>query len=206
MANKLVARLALMYGKPETENLPAWFAEMDRLVQTYSDKELDKAADLVMRSHRGNRFPSVSEMLAACEDARENMRPPFKPSPSKWPDWEPEAIERADDLIRCGLGKRAASEGWIFALHRFCCKHGRLPMDREIGSCIAEARGFDEAYRKNAESNNRTLRELNKLGDSIIRMRGYLGRIVDGEVRDIRELREYLRDPQEYRPPVKGAA
>lgn len=71
MANKLVARLCLMFGPPDVDNTAAWFTEMDRLVRNYSDAELDKAADIVLRSHRGKSFPSVSEMLTACSDARD---------------------------------------------------------------------------------------------------------------------------------------
>lgn len=75
MSNKLVARLCLMYGPPETADPPAWFSEMDKLLKGYNEAQLDKAADLVLRTHRGSRFPSVSEMLTAAEDATEMLAP-----------------------------------------------------------------------------------------------------------------------------------
>lgn len=92
MANKLVARLCLMYGAPDIDDTASWFAEMDRLVANYSEAELDKAADLVLRAHRGRAFPSVSEMLTACADAREIL-----PHPVGLEDMTP---EKADFLAR----------------------------------------------------------------------------------------------------------
>jgi len=198
MANRLVARLSVMYGKPDTDDPKAWFAEMDRLLKNYYDSELDKAADIVLRTHRGNRFPSVSEMLTAAADAREEMAPKPKPV-EKFPDWTPEAIKKADELIQCKLGQRAADEGWIFALHTFCRKNSRLPMADEVGACIAEAKGFDEAYKRNAEIGGPVQIALNRLGDSMLRMRAYLGEIAYGRVRDEQEIREYLRDPKSFR-------
>ncbi|CAA2139539.1 hypothetical protein [Hyphomicrobium sp. ghe19] len=206
MANHLVARLAVMYGKPDTDDPKAWFDEMDNLVKNYSRSELDKAADIVLRTHRGNRFPSVSELLTACADARE-MGIDHKPTPPKYPEWTPEAIAKADELIRSGLGKRAAEEGWVFALHTFCRKHRRLPMDREIGACIAEAKAFDEAYARNSiekEKGSRLHAALNDLGDSMLRMRAFLGEVVHGRVRSDAELRAYLNDPKSFQ--VRGRA
>lgn len=207
MANRLVARLAVMYGKPDTDDPATWFAEMDRLLKNYSHDELDKAADIVLRTHRGNRFPSVSEMLTACADARDDLAPKPKPV-EKYPDWTPEAIAKADDLIRCEMGQRAAGEGWVFALHTFCRKKGRLPQMHEIGGCIAEARGFDEAYARNAKSGDGPQIALNKLGDSMIRMRAYLGEIAYGRIRSDSEIRAYLKEPKSFVPPKerKGAA
>ncbi len=196
MANKLITRLVLMYGSPETENPQAWVAEMDRLVKGYAEKELDKAADIVLRSHRGNRFPSVSEMLQACEDAREQLVPrPKLNSFDTWPEWSPDAIAKADELIRCAMGRKAADEGWVFALHTFCRKNGRLPTNQnEISGCIAEARGFDDAYAKNAASGDPL--GLNRLGDSMLAMRSFLGEVANGRVRTRGELRAYIGERQ----------
>ena len=192
--------MCLMYGPPETDQPEAWFAEMDRLVKNYYDTELDKAADLILRTHRGNRFPSVSEMLTACVDARESIAPKTKP-PEPFPDWMPEVIANADELIRCKLGQRAAAEGWVFALHTFCRKHKRLPMGGEIAGCIEEARGFDVAYQKASESADPLQIALRKLGDSMLRMQEYLGEIAHGRVRSDDEIREYLKSPKAFRKP-----
>lgn len=192
MGNKLIARLVLMYGSPEVDNPEAWVAEMDRLVKGYAEKELDKAADIVLRSHRGNRFPSVSEMLTACEDAREQLVPrPVINSYTKWPEWAPDVITAADEMIRCPMGRKAANEGWVFALHTFCRKQRRLPQNQqEISGCIAEARGFDEAYANNAATGDPL--GLNRLGDSMLRMRGFLAEVANGRIRSKDELRALL--------------
>lgn len=197
MSNKLVQRMCLMFGPPETDQPAEWFAEMDRLLKGYGVAELDKAADIVLRTHKGTRFPSISEMLSACADAREDTRPRERPM-DVFPDWTPEAIKKADELIQCKLGQRAADEGWVFALHTFCRKKGRLPLTNEVGDCIAEARGFDEAYARNAKSGEPLQLALNKLGDSMLRMRAYLGEIAYGRVRSDSEVRAYLREPKSF--------
>jgi hypothetical protein len=187
-----------MYGPPDTENPASWFAEMDRLLRGYGERELDKAADIVLRTHKGHRYPPVSEILSAAADARESLVD-RAPVPDKFPDWSEEAIEKADELIRCEIGKRAADEGWVFALHTFCRKNRRLPARGEIGGCINEARGFDDAYSDNARQNTDLHRALNRLGDSMHRMRGYLGEIANGRIRAKDELREYLKSPAKFR-------
>ncbi len=199
MSNRLVQRMCLMFGPPETEQPQDWFAEMDRLLKGYSDRELDKAADIVLRSHKGHRYPSVSEMLSAAADAREGLVE-RKPAKNEYPEWAEERIEKADDLIRCSLGQKAANEGWVFALHTFCRKHQRLPIGGEVGGCINEVRGFDEAYSQCVKERKCGMnRALVELGDSMLRMRCYLGEIADGRIRSKDEIREYLKSPKSFR-------
>lgn len=198
MSNKLVQRMCLMYGPPETEQPQEWFAEMDRLLKGYGDRELDKAADIVLRTHKGHRYPSVSEMLSAAAEAREGLVE-RRPAKSEYPEWTDERIEKADELIRCALGRKAANEGWVFALHTFCRKHQRLPVGAEVGGCINEARGFDEAYlRCRSEKNSGLHRALVELGDSMLRMRAFLGEVADGRVRSKEEIRDYLKTPKTF--------
>lgn len=199
MSNKLVQRLCLMYGPPDTDNPQEWFAEMDRLLKGYSERELDKGADIVLRTHKGHRYPSVSEMLSAAADAREGLME-RQPAKIEYPDWSEDRIAKADELIRCALGRKAAGEGWVFALHTFCRKKERLPVGGEVGGCINEARGFDEAYARCLKERNCGLnRKLVELGDSMLRMRSYLGEIANGRVRSKDEIRDYLKAPKEFR-------
>ena len=45
------------------------------------------------------------------------------------------------------LGRQAAKEGWIGALHSFARKNSRLPQPgKEIEGCKSAAKGFAEAY------------------------------------------------------------
>jgi hypothetical protein len=69
------------------------------------------------------------------------MDHPQKDSPfSGW------RIKLADDLIMCPMGKEAAKEGWILALHDFARENGRLPTGSEISRVKAVPKGFDDAY------------------------------------------------------------
>jgi len=182
MANRLMTRMCLMYGPPETHDDQAWFAEMDRLVKSYSDRELDRAADLVLRSHRGRGFPSVSEMLTACEDAREQFSPPPRIDPA-YPEWSKARIAEADRLIQCDMGRAAARDGWISVLHSFVRENGRLPRTQgEIGHCKAVASKFDQSYRDCVLGNGGAVGQaLERLGASMMERREELARIAFGE-------------------------
>ena len=73
MTNKLVSRMCIMFGAPETDDPQAWFAEMDRLLKGYREDILEKAGDLILRTNRTGRFPTVSMFVTACEDAAEGF-------------------------------------------------------------------------------------------------------------------------------------
>ena len=183
MPNRLVARMCLMYGPPEPPNPEAWFAEMDRLVKSYSGRELDAAADLVLRTHKRRGFPSVSDMLTACEDARDELAPRPVANKSTYVAWSKERIAQADRLIRCAMGRKAASDGWIFALHSFARDAGRLPNQHKISGVMRTARQFDEAYRDCANGNGGIAGDaLLRLGNSMLDRRDELARMAGDDV------------------------
>lgn len=198
MSNKLLTRLGIMYGAPDTEEPAEWMREMERMTKGYSDDELNRAADLVMRRHRGMRFPAVSEILMACADAREEVAPSKPLDKAKWPEWEPEAIEAADRLICSDLGREAAKNGWVSGLHDFCRKNRRLPIGREVAECRESSRGFDESYRNSVHMRNGLGNALVELGNSMLANRRYLERIANGHKRSQDELRSYLVNPREF--------
>lgn len=182
MANRLVTRMCLMYGPPETHDDRAWFAEMDRMVKSYSDKELDAAAELVLRTHRGRGFPTVAQMLTACEDAREQHIPKPRPDPG-YHEWSKERIAEANRLIASEMGRAAAREGWVFALHSFCRENRRLPKTQgEIGHCKSIGSRFDSAYRDCLSgSGGQFGTALARLGGSMLARREELARVAMGE-------------------------
>lgn len=198
MSNKLLTRLGVMYGVPDTEDPAAWLAEMERMTKAYSETELDKAADLIMRRHRGRYFPAVSEIVCACADAREDVNPAKPVDKAKWPEWEPEAIKKADELICGEMGREAASEGWISGLHDFCRKNGRLPHGREVTSCRDVSRGFDNAYALCTRMHTPLGTALVGLGNSMLKNHEYLVKIANGHKRSQRELAAYLKSPMEF--------
>jgi hypothetical protein len=185
MANKLIARMCLMYGPPNVEDPEAWFAEMDRLVKAklYTEEELDCAADIVLRTNRRLGFPAVSVLLTAMEDARQQLHPvKIQTSKDEYPEWTKERIEQADRLIKCSMGRKAAEEGWIFSLHSFCRERQRLPENQyEISYCKRIAREFDEKHQQCREGQGGTLGPaLERLGDSMLERRAELARIALG--------------------------
>jgi len=178
MANKLVARLCLLFGEPDTHDAHAWFAEMDRLVKGYSERELDRAADIVLRTHRTKNFPPVAVMLTACEDARQDLAPARQYIKPSYGEWSVDRVKKADALIKCAMGRRAAQEGWIFALHSFIRENERLPGQHEIGPIKMTAIGFDKAYQDCVDGRGGIAgAALARLGASMLERRAELERI-----------------------------
>jgi hypothetical protein len=133
--SSLLDRLVVMYGKPETGDVPAYFAELSKMLVKYTDDELDRAGNAIVRTHRGRAFPTPSEIVTACEDVRAASAPARLPANSfeeKYPDWSKQAFAIADRMVAGELGKRAAKEGWILGLHEFCRKHRRMPSSFEV--------------------------------------------------------------------------
>jgi hypothetical protein len=85
-----------MYGPPDTEDPPAWFAEMDRLLKGYRDDILDKAGDLILRTNTTGRFPTVSMFVTACTDVAEGFESfkKLKPEDYRKPLVDPEEAKR----------------------------------------------------------------------------------------------------------------
>lgn len=81
MTNKLVSRMCIMFGAPETDDPQAWFVEMDRLLKGYREDILEKAGDLILRTNRTGRFPTVSMFVTACEDSAEALNAHKKLAP-----------------------------------------------------------------------------------------------------------------------------
>lgn len=182
MPNKLVARLCLMFGTPDTPNPQAWFAEMDRLVKSYSDDELNRAADFVLKTYRGKAFPSVAVMLSACEDARHEMAPARKiDNSATYEAWSEARMAQADRMICCAMGRKAAEEGWIFSLHSFIRENQRLPGQHELGQVKLTAKRFEEAYQDCSEGRGGLAgASLRRLGDSMLERRAELARLAMG--------------------------
>lgn len=168
MTARILTRLAVLYGPPDSPNPSAWFAEVTRLVAGYSEVEQDRAFDLITRTHRGAKYPSVSEIVTGCADAREILQPPRKEAP-KYPDWSASAIAKADQLMRSDIGRMLAKEGCALGLHDFLRKNGRMPTQGEISAIRAESREFDEAYAKCVRGDAGPLsKPLEQLGNSML--------------------------------------
>lgn len=181
MSNRLLTRLAIVYGKPDSPDPALYLAEVAKMLGKYSDTDLETAGDTILRTHRGRLFPSPSEIVTACEEARAAATPSHKPTfTNDYPEWSEERVARADKMICCAMGKRAADEGWVLRLHQFCRENCRLPTEREIPDLKASAKGFDEAYRKCCTGEaGPCSAALKRLGDHMLEKRNRLGRMVD---------------------------
>lgn len=200
MTNKLIARLAVMFGPADFSDDPrAFLSEIARLTKSYSEEVLDKAADLLIRSHRPTQlkpWPSPSEICVACADAQEMVAPSSASNPlaERNQDWTKEALDRADRLIQSDIGRKAADEGWILGLWDHYRKTTRQPTAKEIIAFKNKAYQFDHAYKE--ALTNGTCRSLGlpRLGDAILARRGQKVALTNGEFMTRAEVAKMLQD------------
>lgn len=179
MSNRLLTRLCVVYGQPDSPDPVAYLKEIGNLISGYSVAEMETAGDSILRNHRGRSFPTPSEIAMACADARGQERESV-PQHKLNPAWTNARIAVADRLIRTPMGKVAASEGWNLSLHDFIRHNGRLPEPSEIGSIKAKARGFDDAYSAVCRGDGGMLSgPLRRLGDSFLGKRDKYARMAD---------------------------
>jgi len=187
VTNRMLARLGVIYGQPDSPDPVAYLEEMSRMLSRYSESVLDQAADLVLKTHRGRNWPTPAECIRACEDVLETDRAKEARKAGtveNYPEWSVRAIERANTLIQSPLGRQAAREGWISPLWDYCRHAGKLP-DNEaaIHRCKVIAREFDEAYAEvcAGKGYGPLLSALKRLGDSMLERRDKLADIALGK-------------------------
>lgn len=146
--NVLLGKLSLLYGSPSKDaaEAQAIISEYARLMNKYSDAELDAAADNIIKTRKFKSWPTIGDCIAALEDYRAKMHEENAPERKKeipYPEWSKERIAEADRMIRCEMGETAAREGWVLGLHDFCRNHRRLPKPNEIAKLMDGARYAD---------------------------------------------------------------
>lgn len=176
----MIERLLILYGEPETDSPAAYLKEVKAAIEGYSAHIQDAACTLIRNTMKGRQFPTPAACRKACQDVCEErgQEAQRKPLPEINPAWSKAAIAKADSLIQGQLGQRAADEGWVLGLHDFCRNKGRLPVNSEIGTIMANAKEFDNAYRQAQEIGM----SLVKLGNSMLARRDRCARVTDGEV------------------------
>jgi hypothetical protein len=173
--NPLLTRLIVLYDPPETHDGPAWMAEVSRLIADYSAAELADAFDLIVRTHRGRGFPTVSEIVTGCADAR-SKRMPNKPKAYPVDDmWSEQAYALADKMV-CGseLGRQAARGNYLQAVHEYVRRHKRLPKGVEVRE-LRDAADFVDGVVDGSIDAGTLAGPLRKLGRSIQQRRAELG-------------------------------
>lgn len=180
----MIKRLLIVFGKPETADVKAYLEEVAKALTGYSDSVQDEACTEIMKFHKSRVFPTPAQCRKACEEVCEQRGQAAQraPLPVFHPAWSKQVIAKADNLIRCDLGSRAANEGWILSLHDFCRNKQRLPVNHEIAGCMNSAKEFDNAYRQAQELGGSMGHSLVKLGNAMLARRDRCARVTDGEV------------------------
>lgn len=126
-------------------------------------------------------FPSIARIRELCEQTMESKRAlemPLLAGAKGPPEYGPERVALARDLMKTPLGKQAAKDGWAPAMLDFCMKNMKAPSGAEIEACKAKDREFRNeherclkgerefggAWAKYAESMVRKAKEL--MGDA----------------------------------------
>ena len=191
MSNRLIARIATVFGTPDHSTDPEGFIrELARVTKSYSEPELEKAADHLLSTFvptQRKPWPTPAEICCACQDARELLNPP-RPIPYRYPDWSPESISKAYKLIVSDVGRRAADEGWILSLWDFCRKKHRLPNASEQVTIKGHAHSFNEAFAEVERGKTPLDKMLKALGETMLRRRDKLARMAHGEIIDTKDL------------------
>jgi hypothetical protein len=140
MTNSMLGRLGVVYGVPDSPNPKEFLNEYSRLLQQYTDSELQGAADQLLAQRKFKTWPTIAECIGACEDVRAGLRTRIwaereahrkKPEtgPAQPSFAEQEALERfvddcADGKIDMGLCAKPLREMAITMRARRKAKQG----------------------------------------------------------------------------------
>lgn len=178
MSNRMLTRLGVIYGPPQSADPIAYLDELAKMLAKYSEAVLEQATDMVLRTHRGRHWPTPSECVAACERVLETERATSRQNGTgdRHPEWSAEAQRIADRLIQSELGRRAAREGWVVPLWDYCRRARALPDAAGIHRCRVIAREFEEAWAtiRRGEGHAGLNASLCRLGESVLARRNKL--------------------------------
>jgi hypothetical protein len=178
MSQQFFARMKAIFGEPKTDDPVGYVGELSKLIAKYSAEQLDGAVDHLAATHKFRTWPLPAEILVACERSAAALhRPTSAPARGLPPEWSPEAVTKADQLVAGDLGRQAAQEGWILALHDHCRRYGRLPDDRGVFRCKSQAKGVDEELARLTDASSIST-GLRRLGQAIVERRNALAQRV----------------------------
>lgn len=127
----------------------AWLGKLNRDFEYYSAEEVTLAADVLRRTRETRTFPMPSIIIDALKTARkelDNQKPQKLVLPARTKGFA-ERENLALDLIKSGIGRTAALEGWIGILFDFVYTNNRLPYDGfETNDCKREGRLFESTF------------------------------------------------------------
>lgn len=134
VAQAFLRPLLAMFGQPSSDEPELYLAELGRHLRTYAAPELQRAADHLVRTHKGPaRWPKPAECIDACNEAREAISQSARAvKPSLLDDWNTRASNAERLMMTTELGHEAAHDGWANGLRDFIMEHRRLPFENEI--------------------------------------------------------------------------
>lgn len=180
-AQTLIARFLAIFGEPRTENTELFLREYENAISGWDERTLKNAGDRLIAEAKF--WPRPAEVNDLCHAL---MPPPsssdFKPDLN----WTGDAIRTANDLIHSDLGRRAADEGWIGAMHDHIRVHRSLPTPSEVAVLKQQAAATDQAYRDCVEGRGGVFGEaLANFGATIMAKRRQLADIAYGRRRHL---------------------
>ena len=150
MSNILVQRFLNMFGEPDCPNVAAYVAEYVTALDGFGAKELDAAASSIIRNppkrmRKLGHWPSVEECVQAAAKARQASK--TVPKDNRHPEESREAYAYADAAIMSPLGRQAAAEGWVGALHDWLRRHRTTPGPHDVVRIMRDHAAFAAALR-----------------------------------------------------------
>jgi hypothetical protein len=177
-----------IYEPNREEKEKAWTKSIADCIDPYSDDIVRRGMAKILHTRTSDRrFPLPAEIRKVCDqivvDDRQaqGMMDTSQFNRSYSNNRSAERIRLADDLVMGALGKEAARDGWISALHQFVCREMRLPNQGEIGRVKRAAADFDEGYEIAVRGGWPLANAMADLGDTMLANRERLRKMVLGE-------------------------
>lgn len=155
-----------------------WMGLVKRKLANYKGPVLQEAAESLQTTRTTRSFPSLAEMIKACERAA--PRPEVNPE-TAWVKPGDAVGKHFQDLEywqKCVAHKgeselfaRSAKENWHTGLKQFMVEHRRLPQEGEIKGCRMQADAFLEAYEHCVRGGWPLAKRFEVLGDALMRAR-----------------------------------
>jgi len=111
-----------------------WLGSLIATIKHYEGAVLRRAAQHIVDTRTDRRFPLPAEIRKVCAEVAADERRASLPidAPKGVDASSPERQRLAREMMRTSIGRDAARNGWIGALHNFALRHGRLPSVAEI--------------------------------------------------------------------------
>lgn len=110
--NKVIRRLAAVYGEPQVDEPSELFQEFSKALAGTRGDLLTKGVDTVIKERVFSGWPTVGEVVKACRDAGEAIADRYVPEPPKYSTSDPVPPEIAKALLEGFHRTMAASNSF----------------------------------------------------------------------------------------------